>query len=115
MWAGVFAIAGTVRSGEVWPSAVPLAVLPLQVLLLAGFGVVAWRKSLKTASRVRRAEKIRRYGSLWQPLYGTVWLLAAGLYAEAGILAALAALGFLSLTFLRELYSLIEQPVGYRR
>lgn len=115
VWVGVFAFAGTVRSGELWPGVVPAMVLPVQMLLLGGFGVVAWRKSLNTSNRVRRAEKIRRYGSLWQPLYGTVWCLAAGLYREAAVLGGLAAIGFLSLTFLRELYSLIEQPVGYRR
>ncbi|GAB4551343.1 MAG: hypothetical protein Tsb0013_13420 [Phycisphaerales bacterium] len=115
VWSGIMLTVGHERQGTWWPEGVSLWSLPAQALLLGAFVFVAWRKALGTRSRSRAAEKARRYGALWQPLYAITWCCAASLWNEAIILAMLAALGFLMLTFLRELYSLIEQPVGYRR
>lgn len=114
-WAMLFAFVGAQRMGMWWPDAVSLWTLPLQALLIGGFVFIAWRKSSTTRSRARGADKVRRYGALWQPLYAIVWCVGASLWDEALILAVLAGVGFLILTFLREVYSLVEQPVGYRR
>jgi len=42
-------------------------------------------------------------------------MLGAGRLHEASVLGVLAVVGFLTMTTLRELYGLAEQPVGYRR
>jgi len=77
---------------------------------------------LVVAHRIRRlgvgpraAEKIARYGSMWPALYGAAWLLGVGAWTQALLLGALAAAALLSMTVLRELYGLAEQPLGYRR
>ncbi|MEM1424642.1 MAG: UbiA family prenyltransferase [Planctomycetota bacterium] len=114
-WTAVMVGVGYVRLGVWWPGGVSLWVVPTQLALLVGFVAVARRKTTVTRSRARASEKARRYGALWQPLYALAWCAGASLWDEAVVLAVLAAAGFLALTFLREVYSLIEQPVGYRR
>ena len=42
------------------------------------------------------AEKLKRYGAMWQALYGAAWLLALGYLPQAAGLAALAVAGFLT-------------------
>ncbi len=115
VWSMLLLSLGRLRTGSWWPEGVPPWTIGAQLLLIGVFAGVAWRKASRTRSRARSAEKVRRYGALWQPLYAVVWCLGAALWDEAMVLGVLAGIGFLTLTFLREIYSLIEQPVGYRR
>lgn len=114
-WAAILLVLQVRRAGGLWPADVPLGALLAPALLLVGFAVLAWRKSRSASSRTRAAEKIQRYGSLWLVLYAAAWLFGAGEPVGGWILAGLAAAGFLAMTLLRELFSLIEHPVGYRR
>jgi hypothetical protein len=77
--------------------------------------LVARRKIRKSADAVRAADKVQRYGALWLTLYATAWLLSVREMDAAMILGGLALAGFLGMTVLREVYGLVEQPVGYRR
>ena len=84
-------------------------------LVLAGlFALVVWRKVKRAGTGARSGEKISRYGSLWLSLYACAWLIGQGYQDEAIIMCILAGAGILGMTVLRELYSVIEQPVGYR-
>ncbi len=114
-WSGVLLYVGWRRAGTLWPEWVsPIAAVG-PGLLAAGFAVFVWNKVRVTADPARAAEKIRRYGSLWVALYATAWMVGQGLLIEAGLLAGLAAIGVLGLTVLREVYGLVEQPIGFRR
>lgn len=114
-WSVVLLLVGARRAGSVWPAGVSAygAVGVLGLVLI--FVVLAMFKVRATGSRARAAEKIQRYGSLWLVLYGVAWLAGEGLWNETLVMGGLAAGGFLSMTLLRELYSLLEHPVGYRR
>lgn len=92
-----------------WWSAVP----PL--VLVAAFGLFIHRRVRALGPGARTAEKIGRYGALWMALYGCGWLVGAGLWEESVILGTLTVIGWLGMTVLREWYSLIENPTGYRR
>lgn len=101
--------------GGLWPEWVrPTAVLwPLAVIL--ALLLLCWRK-LRTVGRTpRAAEKISRYGTLAMSFLGCAWMFGDGRAAEGSALAGLAVAGYLGMTVLRELYGLIEHPVGYRR
>jgi 4-hydroxybenzoate polyprenyltransferase len=115
-WSGVLLWFQWRRAGgHVWPEWVNpwAAVWPAALALL--FALVAWRKVLRYGPGARAAEKIERYGSLWLPLYACGWLLGTE-HRDAGLLLlGLAAAGLVGMTLLRELYGLLEQPVGYRR
>lgn len=98
-----------------WPSWVPPSAAVWIVMVALGFVLLCWRRVLIFGPGPRVAEKIGRYGALWLPLYGCAWLLGSGHVKESLLLGALAMMGFLGMTTLRELYAMLEQPVGYRR
>lgn len=98
-----------------WPEWLPLsaAIWPAALALL--FVVVAWGKVQRYGAGPRAAEKIARYGSLWLALYACAWLVGTGHQWPALLLVGLTSAGFLGMTVLREIYGLVEQPIGYRR
>ena len=113
-WSGVLLWTGQRRGGW-WPDWVhPEAAIGPAVLALA-FVVFAITKARRAGSGPRAAEKLHRYGMLWLTMYATAWLLGQGAMTEAMILGALTIVGFLGMTVLREVYGLLENPVGYRR
>lgn len=114
-WSGVLLWVGWRRAGGLWPEGVGATGAVIVALLAAAFVAIAYRKARSTSSRRRAAEKIQRYGSLWLVLYATGWMLGEGYMRETIILGVLAAIGFLGMTTLREVYSLLEHPVGFRR
>ncbi len=114
-WSVVLLWLGRMHAGEWWPSWVPArSALWIAILAIAFVAFAMWKR--KTSTNARRAsERLSRYGSLWLALYNTAWLAGAGEQREAIILAVLAVIGLVGMTALRELYGVIEQPLGYRR
>jgi hypothetical protein len=120
-WAACSALlfwVGWERSGRptwFWPDWVsPVAAAYPLILVLPLILIAVW-KVRQHGPGARAADKLRRYGSIWLPLYGSAWLLGAGHAGEAAVLGGLAALTFLGMTFLREVYGLVESPVTFRR
>lgn len=101
--------------GALWPEWVPIVAGIGPALLGIAFLALAIRRTLQFGWGPRASDKVYRYGSLWLTLYGAAWMIGAGRTTAAAILGALALAGFLTMTTLRELYGLAEQPVGYRR
>ncbi len=97
-----------------WPNYVPItAVLyPLGFALL--FALMIFRRYKRIGIGPILGEKISRYGAIWPALYACGWFAGTGLWTALGIMVTLTAIGFAVMTVLRELYSLIEHPVGYR-
>lgn len=96
------------RGLEPWTPGVIAALALVMAALVA-------RRAMGLGIGPRMAEKLPRYSALWMPLYGVAWLLGAGLRTEAIIIGSVALAGYLSMSVLREAYSLIEHPLGYRR
>ena len=95
---------------------VHVGALALAALFVA-FSVVKLRKVKRNRTA---AEKLYRYAAIWTPLYATAWCFSlASEYEDlrdAGfILAGLGLLGLIGVTTLREVYAVVEHPVGYRR
>jgi len=112
---GLIALAWSRRGNYgLWPDYVPVtAVLyPLGFVIL--FVIMIVRRYKKVGAGPILGEKITRYGAIWPSLYACGWLAGSGLWTAFGIMTALTVLGFAVMTVLRELYSLIEHPVGYR-
>lgn len=114
-WSGVLLYVGAMRAGEAWPAWVSPAAAVGPALLAVAFAVFAWNKARITVDQRRAADKLRRYGAFWVTLYGVAWMIGTGHNHEAMLLAALAGAGLLGMTILREVYGLIEHPIGYRR
>lgn len=110
-----FAAARSTEGSMFWPSWVsPTAAIP-PALLAVVCALLCLRKAQAARDGVRASEKVARYGSLWMSLYACGWMLGVSQFNEAWILGAVAILGYVGMTLLREVYSLAEQPVGYRR
>jgi 4-hydroxybenzoate polyprenyltransferase len=112
LWSALLLGWGLLRAGTLWPQMSPLNLLaPLTAV--AGFVVVARWKTTGVAGRVA-AEKLKRYGAMWQSLYGAAWLLSLQLYAEAMWIGILALAGFAAMTLFKEITGLTGRPVAYR-
>ncbi len=115
-WSLVLAQIAILRGdGALWPEWVPLRAAIAPALLGVAFVLFALHKVRTARSGAKAAERVHRYGSLWLPLYATAWCFGANLVGAGLVLAGLTLVGLLGMTLLREVYSLIEQPVGYRR
>lgn len=97
-----------------WPDFVPATATLYPLGCIALFAVMVLRRYRKVGTGPNLGEKITRYGAIWPALYACGWLAGAGLWTATAIMATLTVTGFLVMTVLRELYSLIEHPVGYR-
>ena len=85
----------------------------LPILAVLGFAVVAGQK-VKNVKRRVAAEKLKRYGSMWQSIYAATWLAGCGLWPEALGMTVFAVLGLVIMTVLKEVNGLGNSPVGYR-
>lgn len=111
-WSGIFLVA-MVAQREAWVDRVApwRAVWP--ALAVIAFAFVARWKTSHVPGHVA-AEKLRRYGAMWQSLYGATWLVVMRLEAEALFLLVVSLLGFLAMTFLKEAMGVMNRPLAYR-
>ncbi|HVZ94419.1 MAG TPA: UbiA family prenyltransferase [Phycisphaerales bacterium] len=114
-WSFILLWVGYRRTGGIWPEWVHWRAAIAPIILAGLFVLFAWSRLRRARDRTRAADRIQRYGALVLPVYDTAWLFGAGLNTEGFVLLALAAVGFLGMTILREVYGLIEHPVGFRR
>ncbi len=112
-WSIIILGVGQLREGDLWPYELSpfIAVYPL--LAAFGFILVARRKTRGVPERVA-AEKLKRYGAMWQCLFGSAWLAALGLWLQAGWLLLFAITGFLGMTLIKEVTGYSSKPVTYR-
>jgi len=101
------------RNGVEWPGPFTLsqAAWPVGAVIL--FLIVA-RLKTRGIPPSAAAEKLLRYGSLWQVVYGVAWMAMIGEWRAATWLACLAVGGFVLLLLLREAVSLVLRPPTYR-
>ena len=115
IWSTAILLVGWLQGHDAgwWPKdSSPLGVI-WPILVVAGFAWVA-RKKITGVSTRSGAEKLTRYGAMWQCLYGAAWLVAVGIYDGALLLGILALLGFTGMTLIKEIGSLITAPPQYR-
>ncbi len=116
-WSAMIFLFGYQRGGAggLWPSWVSAWAGVAPAFLVLVFIALSWRRTRILGRGPRAADKIRRYGALWLSLYACAWHFGQGYKQEGWMLAGLAAVGFLGMTAFREAYTLLEQPLGYRR
>jgi hypothetical protein len=103
---------GALRGG-IWPSGTPVWTVIWPATAVVGFLVVSiWKAGEVQGSAA--AEKLKRYGAMWQALYGAAWLMALGLEVEAASLGAVAVAGFVVMTVIKEITGITGRPVVYR-
>lgn len=105
--------AGAVSEDGLWPKQASAVGVVCPILAVVAFIAVAWWKGTGVRGRAA-AEKLKRYGAMWQSLYGAAWLLALGLNVEAMWIGLFAVAGFLGMTVIKEVTVLSGRPVTYR-
>lgn len=114
-WSCVIIGIGLWRAEGSWPGWVSPWTVVGPAALACIFVVMALHKARRAKNDAMAAEKLSRYGALWLALYNGAWMLGQSEFEEASILGLLAVAGFVGMTILRELYGIVEKPLGYRR
>ncbi len=102
-------------AGGFWPGWVRPACAAWVGSVLIVLVWVAWRKANITGRGPRMADKLTRYGVLAMSFCCGAWMFGNDNSRDGLVLTGLAAAGYLGMTVLRELYALVEQPLGFRR
>lgn len=115
---GVYASEG----GDFWPQVMvdgqvttvgPKGLL-WPVIAIAGFLVVVRMKVAGAGGGPAAAEKLRRYGAMWQAVYAAAWLMCIGLHTAALGMAIVAVAGLLVMTIIKEVAGISGRPIGWR-
>jgi 4-hydroxybenzoate polyprenyltransferase len=112
-WSAMILSLGVMRAGGIWPDDVPSWRLVFPAIVLAAFVMTARFKTTRVTGRAA-AEKLKRYGAMWQSLYGAAWLLAVDLPVQAVWIGLFAVAGFVAMTLIKEVTGLSDKPVDYR-
>ncbi len=113
VWSVVILGASAISEQGMWPNNAPPTGILYPVLAIVSFALIAWMKT-SSINRIAAAEKLKRYGAMWQSLYGAAWLLAVGLTTPAIWLGLFAVVGFLGMTLIKELSGHTGRPITYR-
>ena len=113
VWSAILLGAGGRLAQGLWPDDANVWGVLLPVGAVIGFVFVAWWK-VTGVSGPAAAEKLKRYGALWQALYGAAWLAAVGLPTQSLWLGLFALAGFAGMTLIKEITGFSDRPVTYR-
>ncbi len=97
-----------------WPESTPWYGPIFPALALLAFIPVVIRKIKRAQSPTIAAEKVARYGALWQSLFAASWLFSWGEFLWGLVALAIAGIGFGAMTLLKELGGSTDQPIAYR-
>lgn len=97
-----------------WPESTPIYGPVVPLLAIVAFIGVVHRKVKRATTAAIAAEKIARYGALWQSIYAAAWLFSWGENWWAVIALVVAGIGFGAMTLLKELGGSVAQPIAYR-
>jgi hypothetical protein len=113
IWSAILLSLGGRMSQGLWPDDVSPWGLLLPFGTAIAFGFVAWWKATGVTGAAA-AEKLKRYGAMWQALYGAAWLMALGYGTQATWLGLFALAGFACMTLIKEITGYSDRPVAYR-
>ncbi len=111
-WSALIITYGTMRGG-IWLSGTAWWVLLWPLAAVVAFVMIAiWKAG--GVQGAAASEKLKRYGAMWQALYGAAWLVALGYEIQAIALAVVAVCGFVAMTIIKEITGLTGRPIVYR-
>ena len=112
-WTGVLFWTSGLGPGQLWPDDVSIWRAGGALLVALSFIAVARHKT-RNISGKRAAEKVQRYGAMWQSLYGAAWLWALGHERPAIWIGLFALAGFALMTLIKEVTGFSGRPVDFR-
>ena len=112
-WSSLLLWAGARNGGRIWLAEAGWIEAFYPIAAVLGFAAVAWWKGTGVHGAAA-AEKLKRYGAMWQALYGAAWLMAFDLREQAFWIGGFALAGFAAMTLIKEITGLSDRPVAYR-
>ena len=111
-WSALIITYGAMRGG-IWPAGTAWWVLLWPLAAVVAFVMIAiWKAG--GVHGAAASEKLKRYGAMWQALYGAAWLMALGHEVQAAGLTVVAVCGFAAMTMIKEITGLTGRPIVYR-
>ena len=113
-WSAVLFSGPLWRSGSLLPEGMEVVSLLWPLAAVAGFAVMMrWKISRARTANIA-AEKIRRYGALWQCVYAAAWLLALQLFTPAMWMFGFAIASAVIVMVVKEATGAIGKPISWR-
>ena len=111
-WSSMIIAYGVWRGG-IWLEGVPVWTILWPLTAAIAFVMISiWKAG--GVQGAAAAEKLKRYGAMWQALYGAAWLMALGYEMPAAALTVLSVFGFTAMTMIKEITGLSGRPIVYR-
>ncbi len=111
-WSGMLLWLAVERGDGIWNRPLWSLALPGGVALACL--IVVRGKCRGAVDRRAAAEKLKRYGAMWQCFYASAWFFALGLPVAGIGFAILAVVGFIVMTTLREVIGITGRPIEFR-
>ena len=113
-WSAVLFSGPLWRSGSLLPEGMEVVSLLWPLAAVAGFAVMMrWKISRARTANIA-AEKIRRYGALWQCVYAASWLLALQLFTPAMWMFGFAIASAVIVMVVKEATGASGKPISWR-
>ncbi len=107
-------LSGPLAKDGLLPSDIHLIRLFLPCAAIIGFVALMRWKILGAKSNLIAAEKVRRYGALWECVYAVTWLVVLELYIPAIFMFCFALLSAIVMTLIKEAAGATGQPITWR-
>ena len=124
-WLGVFAgwlfwtivlfSASFATTGNILPSEMDVLALCWPLGAIICFALLIRFKLSTAKTNIHAAEKIRRYGALWQCIYAVSWLSALQLYTAATGMLVFTITSAIVITLVKEATGATGEPISWRR
>jgi uncharacterized membrane protein YidH (DUF202 family) len=113
-WSAVLLSGPFAKYGTLLPEGFDVTSLLWPLAAIALFTVtIRWKVSNARTPQLA-AEKIRRYGALWECIYASAWLMALGLYGPAIFMFGFALIGSILVMLVKEATGATGQPISWR-
>ncbi len=113
-WSAILFSGPLWRNGSLLPDGMEVVSLLWPLAAVAGFAVMMrWKMSQARTANIA-AEKIRRYGALWQCVYAAAWLMALQLFTPAMWMLGFAIASAAIVMVVKEATGASGKPISWR-
>ncbi len=113
-WSIVLFSGPLARHGTLLPDGVSISSLIWPLVAIVSFTVIVRWKLSTARTSFFAAEKIRRYGALWECVYAVAWLMTLQLYWAALFMFIFAILSAAVVTLVKEAAGATGKPISWR-
>ena len=113
-WSAILFSGPLARHGTILPDGVHVTSLLWPLAAVATFAVTMRWKLSSARTPLLAAEKIRRYGALWECVYAVAWLLTLQYYGAAFFMLGFAVCSATIVTLVKEATGATGKPISWR-